>query len=204
MTAAATNLATTADLEAAPGHVVAEILGGRLHTRRYFGLQDAGPLTNLHHALFQPTQHNLSLTAPVVVMRPEIHAGGDVLVPEMALYRRRDIRDSEDWRDVKALPLWVLEWVAAATDTDLHLRRCKTYAALGIPRLWRVDSATKTVQTFHRGESRSWQLEHTFNRTDRIVCEPFPHLVLDLAEVWPAPSIHADNTDTHRAVSAQY
>lgn len=176
--------ATYADLEVVPPHLIAEIIGGRLSTRRFFGPRDGGALTLLHHALAGPTFRDQNAAAPYVMLRPEVHVAGDVLVPELGMWSRGEVWDFEDWRDFKARPSWVLEWITPWTDLENHAERCRIYANAGIPALWRVDSVAATLQTFSLDANSGWQLQQSFGRDQRVLAAPFSHVGIDWTEIW--------------------
>ena len=181
---AAKRPATYADIEAAPAHLIAEIIGGRLTTRHYFGPRDGFALTKLHRALAGPHCDERSAAAPDVMLRPEVHIAGHVLVPELGMWRRGEVWDFEDWREFKARPSWVLEWITPWTDLENHAERCRIYAQAGIPELWRVDSVSMTLQTYSLDASTGWQLQRCYGPDHRVLAEPFPHIEINWAEIW--------------------
>ncbi|MGE0701034.1 MAG: Uma2 family endonuclease [Hyphomicrobiaceae bacterium] len=187
MTVLAKKPATYADIEAAAPHVIAEIIDGQVVTRRFFGPRDGMALTRLHHTLAGPGLREMRPAAAWVMLRPEVHVGDHVLVPELGMWRRSDVWDFEDWRDFKVRPQWVLEWVTHSTNLDQHVARCRYYAEAGIPALWRVDSVASTLQTFTLAADSQWQLQKSFGADARVAADPFPNVEIDLAALWELP-----------------
>ena len=70
---------------------------------------------------------------------PELHLGEDILVPDVAGWRRERLpRIPETW-DAVIAPDWVCETLADSTrDLDLNGKR-PIYAREGFPHLWLVD-----------------------------------------------------------------
>ena len=74
-----------------------------------------------------------------IMHEPELHLGEDILVPDVAGWRRERLpRIPETW-DAVIAPDWVCETLADSTrDLDLDGKR-PAYAREGIPHLWLVD-----------------------------------------------------------------
>ena len=89
--------ATIADLAALPAHVVGEIVGGELH---------ASPRPAARHAAVSSLLGS-ELTGPfwksrggpggwIILDEPELHLGADVLVPDLAAWRRTRMPELPD------------------------------------------------------------------------------------------------------------
>lgn len=87
--------ATYADLEAVPENLVAEILDGELHVSP----RSARPHTNAAPGLgiILGSAFRLAIGGPggwVILYEPEVHLGQDVLVPDLAGWRRDRMADA--------------------------------------------------------------------------------------------------------------
>ena len=105
-----TRRATYQDVLDAPEHRVAEIVDGTLHTH---------PRPAMPHALASSApQSDLSNTFQFgrggpggwwIIFEPELHLGEDVLVPDLAGWRRERMPDYPDTAYVSLPPDWVCE-----------------------------------------------------------------------------------------------
>jgi hypothetical protein len=89
MMAPARRHATYADLVAVPEHLVAEIIDGELYTSPRSAPRHAAAASTLVSLLHAP--FDLGRTGPGggrIIFEPELHLGADVLVPDIAAWRR--------------------------------------------------------------------------------------------------------------------
>ena len=88
------------------------------------------------------------------MLKPELHLGEDILVPDVAGWRRERLpRIAETW-DAVIAPDWVCETMSDSTrEIDLNAKR-PVYAREGIPHLWLVEAVDRTLEAF---ELRSGQ-----------------------------------------------
>ncbi len=184
LTGTASERATYDDLIAAPEHVIAEIIDGELLTRRYFGPIDSVALTELLYALGAPHLHSRMPTTPTILLRPEVHFKGDVVVPEIGMWLQSEIWSFADWREFNVTPRWVLEYITPWTDIERHQKRCRVLASTGVPLLWRLDGVSGMMQTFENRARKGWQHLKTFSGDDRISEPPFAELEISLGDVY--------------------
>ena len=150
-----TRPATYQDVLDAPEHRVAEIVDGTLHTH---------PRPAMPHALASSAlQSDLSNTFQFgrggpggwwIIFEPELHLGEDVLVPDLAGWRRERMPDYPDTAYVSLPPDWVCEVLSASTRRlDLQEKR-PVYAREGVGHLWLVDPVDRTLEAFelHDGQ----------------------------------------------------
>ena len=98
------------DVLDAPEHLVAEIISGRLY------LSPGPPTRNVHaRSRLVALLGALDLRdkqAPSVWFQPELHLGGDVLVPDLAMWRNQSEAMAGGENHFTAVPDWVCEIVA--------------------------------------------------------------------------------------------
>ena len=150
-----TRRATYQDVLDAPAHRVAEIVDGTLYTH---------PRPAMPHALASSAlQSDLSNTFQFgrggpggwwIIFEPELHLGEDILVPDLAGWRRERMPDYPDTAYVTLAPDWVCEVLSESTrKVDLHEKR-PIYAREGVSYLWLVDPIDRTLEAFelHDGQ----------------------------------------------------
>ncbi len=116
MAAPAVRRATYEDVLAAPPHVVAEILDGVLH----LSPRPAGPhclaASVLGSELVMPFQRGRGGPGGwLIVDEPELHLGGDILVPDLAGWRRERLPKYPNAAFVTLAPDWICEVLSPKT-----------------------------------------------------------------------------------------
>jgi Uma2 family endonuclease len=178
--------ATYADLEALPPKVVGEILFGVLHTFPRPRLRHARASTRLGSRLGPPFDEGEGGPGGWLFLdEPELHLGEDVLVPDIAAWRRERLPELPDAAYLSLAPDWICEVLSPATRAlDLTDKRA-IYERERVGHLWFVDPATdaQTLEVQRWGESGyvvvgAW-------RGDAIVrAEPFEAIELRLTTLW--------------------
>ena len=184
MVEASARLATYADIVAALPHLIAEIIGGHLRLRRYFGMIDGMPLSTLLQRLVAPSMDVASRSNHQVLLRPEFHVGADVLVPELGMWHSCELWNVEDWRDLKARPRWVLEYLTSWTDVGIRQERCRIFGEAQIDYLWRLDAEAGTIEAYENRDGRRWQLLRKFGAGDKVTAPPFAAIALSVDDLW--------------------
>ena len=138
--------ATYQDVLDAPPHRVAEIVDGVLHTNPRPAMPHALATSSLGHDLSGPFQFGRGGPGGWwIIDEPELHLGEDVLVPDLARWRRERMPDYPDTAYCTLAPAWVCEVLSPSTrKLDLHGKR-PVYAREGVGDLWLVDPADRTL-----------------------------------------------------------
>ena len=176
--------ATYQDVLDAPEHLVAEIIDGELYTSP----RPASPHTRAAGALFSRlySAFDEGMEAPDgwwILNEPELHLGKDVLVPDIAGWRRErmPVLPSVAWFDLA--PDWICEVVSPKTSRLDRIRKLPRYARNGIPYAWIVDPISRSLEVYKlSGELYSVYSTHEVNAVVRA--EPFESIELNLAVLW--------------------
>jgi Uma2 family endonuclease len=116
---------------------------------------------------------------------PELHLGQDMLVPDVAGWRRERVASPPD-PDVPFLtvaPDWVCEVLAPSTAALDRTRKLPLYARAGVSHVWLVDPAARTLEVYQRVK-RGWLLTGSYESDSVVRAEPFPSSSLELASLW--------------------
>ena len=152
-----TRRATYQDVLDAPAHLVAEIINGTLHTH---------PRSASRHAL---ATSNL---------------GDEIVVPDLAGWRRERMPDYPDTAYFTLAPDWVCEALSASTrKVDLHEKR-PIYALADVPHLWLVDPEDRTLEAFELRDGE-WVLIAMAKDDDPVNIRPFDAITFSLGDLWP-------------------
>ena len=114
---------------------------------------------------------------------PELHLGPDVLVPDLAGWRRERMPTVPDVAAFELAPDWLCEVLSPSTVAVDRVRKMPVYAREGVTHVWLVDPLARTLEVFRRegpGDARvnAWADE------DRVRAEPFDAIELELGILW--------------------
>jgi len=176
--------ATYEDLLEVPPHRVAEIVDGDLHV---------SPRPASRHALAKSvlgfdlaSRFDLGRGGPGhwwLLHEPELHFRDDVLVPDLAGWRRERMPEFPDTAAFTLAPDWVCEVVSPITERLDRAKKMPVYAREGVAFLWVVNPAARTLEGYRLSEGR-WLLLGTHEGAAQVRAEPFEAVELDLAPVW--------------------
>ncbi|HEV8323086.1 MAG TPA: Uma2 family endonuclease [Myxococcota bacterium] len=121
-----------------------------------------------------------------IVDEPELHLGVDILVPDLAGWRRARMPAPPDAPYVTLAPDWVCEGLSPSTAGLDRVRKPPLYARAGVAHAWLVDPAGRTLEVLRRHESR-WLVADAFAGDARVRAEPFDAVELHLAPLWLPP-----------------
>ena len=177
--------ATYQDVLDAPAHRVAEIVDGTLYTNPRPAAPHALASSSLGSDLSNPFHFGRGGPGGWwIIDEPELHPGEDVLVPDLAGWRRERMPDYPDAAYFTLAPDWVCEVLSASTRRlDLHFKR-PVYAREEVRHLWLVDPADRTLEAFELRE-RQWVLIANAKDDDPVCIPPFDAVTLNLGDLWP-------------------
>ena len=176
--------ATYADLEALPANTVGELIAGEL----YVSPRPAGPHTVTASVL------GMELGGPFHLGRggpggwslldePELHLGEDVLVPDLAGWRRERMPEPPRTAAFTLAPDWVCEVLSPSTAALDRSAKLGVYAREEVRHVWLVDPELRTLEVL-RLEGGRYFLLGTHTGTAGVRAEPFEAWELALALLW--------------------
>jgi Uma2 family endonuclease len=180
--------ATYEDLRALPENVVGEIIDGELIV---------SPRPAPAHAL-STSILGIELGGPFhrgrggpggwwILDEPELHLGPDVIVPDLAGWRRERMSElpKEAWFSLA--PDWVCEVLSPSTAIVDRTHKLRIYGRSRVSWLWFVDPAARTVEAL-KLEELNWIVAHTAGGDEKARIPPFDAIELELEALWePAP-----------------
>ena len=182
---ARTRRATYQDVLDAPAHRVAEIVDGTLYTWPRPAPPHAVASSRLGFDLVGPFDRGRGGPGGWwIIDEPELHLAEDILVPDLAGWRRERMAELPDTAYFTLAPDWVCEVLSASTRRfDLHGKR-PIYAREGVGHLWLVDPADRTLEAFELREGQ-WVLIASAQDDDPVSICPFDTVTFSLGGLWP-------------------
>lgn len=180
----ARRFATYDDLLAVPENQIAELIHGTLVTQ---------PRPAAPHALVSSAM-GIDVGAPfhfgrggpggwVILDEPELHLGADVLVPDLAGWRRDRMPEVPRTAAFTLAPDWICEVLSPATAARDRGEKLAIYAREGVRFAWLVDPDPKTLEVFRLVEGK-WLLEAVYSGDAVVRAIPFDAVEIALAGWW--------------------
>ena len=172
------------DVLKAPPHMVAEIVAGRLYTT---------PRPAPGHAL-AGSGLGVNIGAPFgygrggpggwwIIDEPELHFGDDVLVPDVAGWRRERMPEEPETAWFSVVPDWVCEVLSPSTRALDQGGKRAIYAREGVAWLWFVDPDARTLEAFELRDGH-WVLLDTLTGDAQVSVPPFDAIRFSLGDLW--------------------
>jgi Uma2 family endonuclease len=178
--------ATYEDVRDASDLVVAELIEGDLYTRPRPAIPHARTTSALGQDLRSFDQPPGDPDAPGgwwIIDEPELHFGADVLVPDLAGWRRERLPALPDEPAFTLPPDWVCEVLSTTTATLDRARKMPIYARNGVAHLWLIDPRTRTLEVY-RLEHERWIVVSSSGGSTTVRAEPFAAVELDMRRWW--------------------
>lgn len=191
--------ATYEDLIKVPDHLVAEIVDGELHTSPRPAPRHAAASSGLGGALHGPFDRGRGGPGGWRILdEPELHLDSDVVVPDLAGWRRERLPALPDEAYFSLAPDWICEVLSPSTAALDRIKKLTVYARAQVPYAWLIDPIGRTIEVLHL-ESGRWVIVTTCGGADAVSLPPFDALPLDLTLLWEIPD---DNSPTPPADEA--
>ena len=176
--------ATYQDVLDAPPNMVAEIVQGALHLQPRPASPHARASSSLGMEVGTPFDRGRGGPGGWwIIDEPELHLGDDVLVPDLAGWRRERMPTYPDapWFDLA--PDWVCEVLSPSTRRlDLTSKRA-AYAREGVAHLWFVDPLARTLEAFALRDG-VWTLLGAIREDSTVCLPPFEAVEWQLGALW--------------------
>ena len=121
-----------------------------------------------------------------ILDEPELHLGPDVLVPDLAGWRRSRMPEVPNVPFSTLAPDWVCEVLSPSTTTLDRTKKLDIYAREHVGHAWLVDPIARTLEVLRREDGR-WLIRATHAGSDVVRATPFGEVDLDLRGLWTEP-----------------
>ena len=126
-----------------------------------------------------------------IFKEPEIHFGQDIVVPDLAGWRREGMREIPTEAYFSLAPGWVCEVLSPSTrKLDLGAKRA-VYAREGVKFLWFLDPVARSLEAFQLLGAKWVLIEELFDNAT-VSLQPFEAISFDLDSLWPPQTVHKE------------
>jgi Uma2 family endonuclease len=176
--------ASYAELSALPQHVVGEIIGGELVVSPRPGPRHAIAASTLGGELGPPFHGGRGGPGGWwIVDEPELHLGDDVLVPDLAGWRRARMPAVPETAYFELAPDWVCEVLSPGTARLDRKEKLAINGREGVSHAWLLDPVERTLEGLRLTGDR-WTILGVHSGAEEVTAEPFEALVLPLQRMW--------------------
>lgn len=190
MALAARKLATYDDILALPDHITGEIVNGELFTMprprpRHSRLERTAS-ASFDDYDGPPGGGGGKRDGPggwILLVEPEVHFDGDVVVPDLAGWRRTTLPRVPDTAFIDFPPDWVLEVISPRTARFDRVEKRALYARWGVEWLWYADPDTRVVETLQLTKA-GYVLKGSWGDNATMAADPFPLAEVQLGVWW--------------------
>jgi Uma2 family endonuclease len=119
----------------------------------------------------------------IFIIEPEIRLGENILVPDLAGWRRKNFPFQEDSNWIAIAPGWVCEVLSPNTFRNDKVKKMPIYARHGVEHIWLIDPVAMTLDVF-RLESSGWLMLGSYAEKDKVRAAPFQDIEIDLDGLW--------------------
>lgn len=176
--------ATYDDLVALPENLVAEMFDGELYASPRPALPHAHAASVLGMELGVPFQRGRGGPGGWWLFdEPELHFGRDVLVPDLAGWRRERLPEVPREAYLTLAPDWVCEVLSPATEAIDRRKKLPIYAREGVGHAWLVNPSLRTLEVLAL-QSMRWTLVTIHEGDVTVRAAPFEAAEIELGALW--------------------
>jgi len=177
--------ATYEDLLVLPEHVVGEIIDGELIVSPRPALEHAATSSELGAELGMAFGRGRGGPGGWWIFdEPELHLGRDVLVPDLAGWRKERVPQRPSGPYATVAPDWVCEVLSPSTVRVDRSAKLRIYARERVSYVWLVDPLQRTLEVLQL-DAGGWRPLGTHAGDEKARAKPFDAIELELAILWP-------------------
>ena len=176
--------ATYQDVLDAPEHEVAEIINGDLRLSPRPRPAHSVVSSTLGGELAPPFSRGRGGPGGWIILdEPELHFGDDIVVPDLAGWRRERLPFVPDEAYFTLPPDWVCEVLSRSTEKMDRVEKMPIYAAAGVQFAWIIDPRLRTLEAYELRDG-TWSAIGAYKDFDKAGIAPFDAIELDLGVLW--------------------
>lgn len=184
MTTAAPQLATYQDVLDSPEHVVAEVVQGVLYQSPRPAKPHVLAASVVGAELGRPFHRGRGGPGGWIILdEPEIHLGADVVVPDLAAWRRERLPELDDGAFFDLAPDWLCEVASPSTRALDRGKKLGVYERERVHHIWYIEPLDHYLEVLELIDGRYSIVQRVHDvKEARIV--PFDAIEFDVAALW--------------------
>jgi len=119
----------------------------------------------------------------IILAEPEVHFGKNVIVPDLAGWRKERLSMARDEHRFTIRPDWVCEILSPSSARTDRIKKMRIFAEHEVPYAWLVDPLAKTLEVFTL-ESGKWVIQGLHAEDEKVRAVPFEEVEIDLTHLW--------------------
>jgi Uma2 family endonuclease len=120
----------------------------------------------------------------ILLDEPELHLGADILVPDLAGWRRERLPEMPASGYFAVAPDWICEVLSPSTARLDRGKKLSAYGREGVPFVWLIDPDAQTLEVLTRGEDGRYTIAAVHSGDDVAFAVPFEVFGLELRALW--------------------
>jgi Uma2 family endonuclease len=175
--------ATYDDLVRVPEHYVAEMFDGELYASPRPAMPHARAASVLGVKLGEP--FDVGSHGPggwLILDEPELHFRNDVVVPDLAGWRRERLSAVPNEAYLTLAPDWICEVVSPSTEHIDRGKKLRLYAREGVMHAWLVDPLRQSLEVLALEAGTLEQV--AYGGDSAVRARPFDAVDLELRLLW--------------------
>ena len=168
-----------------PDNVVGEILKGELVVSPRPAFIHARASSSLGSKIFESyDEGNGGPGGWWILDEPELHFPDDVVVPDIAGWKRERLQDPSKMKVFEVSPDWVCEVLSPSTARQDKISKLQIYAENKVPHYWIVDPLNRVLEILIL-DGKTYKLAFVFGKDDDVKkAPPFEELEFNLGSLW--------------------
>ncbi|MEM1035339.1 MAG: Uma2 family endonuclease [Pseudomonadota bacterium] len=175
--------ATYEDILALPENVVGEIVNGVLHVQPRPAPAHVITASKLSGELEPP--FGKAKGGPggwVFATEPELHLGAEVMVPDMAGWRKEAF-ELPQTAFFEQPPDWICELLSPSTARHDRINKMTHYREFGVVYAWLIDPVAKTLEAYRVSDGQ-WLQIAALGEKGSVKVDPFDAISFNLEALW--------------------
>jgi len=184
MTQAAQAKATYEDVLASPPNLVAEVISGVLYQSPRPAMPHAIASAAIGEELGPPFKRGKGGPGGWMILdEPELHLAADIVVPDLAGWRRETLPEVPDAPYLTVVPDWVCEVASPSTRSLDRGAKLEVYEREGVPWIWMVEPLDRLLEVLNLDGDTYRIVERCVGDAPARV-RPFDAIELDVSALW--------------------
>lgn len=176
--------ATYQDVLESPEHLVAEVIDGTLYQSPRPATIHAAAAAALGEELGPPFKRGKGGPGGWIILdEPEIHLGADIVVPDLAGWRRETMPLLPHDPYFTLVPYWVCEVASPSTRQLDRGRKLEVYENQGVSHVWLVEPRDQFLEVLEL-DGATYRIVQRASGDAPARLRPFDAIELDLSALW--------------------